>query len=178
MANYVFDTSIGLTNTSPTQNLALGGTNFGAPSPLISASVTINGTTVQVFGGVGDEIFAQALTYLNVSQQYAVALGPNAELLNTVTSTYGMLPPTIDVPFTYTLSPTDRFTGWFDYWRSPSGSPSNPETYANFRANTLTVSAVGAVPEPSTWVMMLLGFAGLGFMAYRRKQNGSALAAL
>jgi len=26
-----------------------------------------------------------------------------------------------------------------------------------------------AVPEPSTWVMMIAGFAGLGFMAYRRK---------
>ena len=25
-----------------------------------------------------------------------------------------------------------------------------------------------AVPEPSTWAMMILGFAGLGFMAYRR----------
>jgi hypothetical protein len=25
------------------------------------------------------------------------------------------------------------------------------------------------VPEPSTWAMMLLGFAGVGFMAYRRK---------
>lgn len=30
-----------------------------------------------------------------------------------------------------------------------------------------------AVPEPSTWAMMLLGFLGLGFMAYRRR--GSAL---
>jgi hypothetical protein len=30
------------------------------------------------------------------------------------------------------------------------------------------------VPEPSTWAMMLLGFGGIGFMAYRRKQNGSA----
>jgi hypothetical protein len=27
-----------------------------------------------------------------------------------------------------------------------------------------------AVPEPSTWVMMILGFAGLGFMTYRRKR--------
>ena len=26
-----------------------------------------------------------------------------------------------------------------------------------------------AVPEPSTWIMMIAGFAGLGFMAYRRK---------
>jgi PEP-CTERM motif len=32
-----------------------------------------------------------------------------------------------------------------------------------------------AVPEPSTWAMMILGFCGLGFMAYRRKQNGPAL---
>jgi hypothetical protein len=31
-----------------------------------------------------------------------------------------------------------------------------------------------AVPEPSTWAMMILGFCGLGFIAYRRKQNGPA----
>jgi hypothetical protein len=28
-----------------------------------------------------------------------------------------------------------------------------------------------AVPEPSTWAMMLLGFAGLGFLAYRRQEK-------
>lgn len=38
-----------------------------------------------------------------------------------------------------------------------------------------TPAAVAAVPEPSTWAMMILGFAGLGFMAYRRK-NKAALA--
>jgi hypothetical protein len=30
------------------------------------------------------------------------------------------------------------------------------------------------VPEPSTWAMMLLGFAGLGFVGYRRTRNRSA----
>jgi len=30
------------------------------------------------------------------------------------------------------------------------------------------------VPEPSTWAMMILGFAGLSFMAYRRKRNENA----
>jgi hypothetical protein len=35
----------------------------------------------------------------------------------------------------------------------------------------------GGVPEPSTWAMMLIGFAGLGFKAYRRtKRNTTALA--
>jgi hypothetical protein len=30
-------------------------------------------------------------------------------------------------------------------------------------------SFASAVPEPSTWAMMILGFFGIGFMAYRRK---------
>ena len=34
-----------------------------------------------------------------------------------------------------------------------------------------------AVPEPSTWAMMILGFAGLGFMAYRRKSKPALMAA-
>jgi PEP-CTERM motif len=29
--------------------------------------------------------------------------------------------------------------------------------------------SISAVPEPSTWAMMILGFIGVGFMAYRRK---------
>lgn len=35
---------------------------------------------------------------------------------------------------------------------------------------------VNAVPEPSTWAMLILGFAGIGFMAYRRKSRPAALA--
>jgi len=31
---------------------------------------------------------------------------------------------------------------------------------------------VAAVPEPSTWAMMILGFFGVAFMAYRRKDEG------
>jgi hypothetical protein len=42
--------------------------------------------------------------------------------------------------------------------------------------STLTIAS--SVPEPSTWAMMTLGFFGVGFMAYRRKQNGSALSAV
>lgn len=46
----------------------------------------------------------------------------------------------------------------------------------NAKAYTLNFSPlvgndVGAVPEPSTWAMMILGFAGLGFMAYRRRSS-------
>jgi uncharacterized protein YjiS (DUF1127 family) len=36
---------------------------------------------------------------------------------------------------------------------------------------TAQLVVAAAVPEPSTWAMMILGFAGVGFMAYRRKSR-------
>lgn len=35
----------------------------------------------------------------------------------------------------------------------------------------LTIGSITAVPEPSTWGMVLLGFAGLGFVGYRRSRR-------
>jgi hypothetical protein len=46
--------------------------------------------------------------------------------------------------------------------------------YAGLSPNpavTSIVNVAAAVPEPSTWAMMILGFAGVGFMAYRRKDK-------
>ena len=43
-------------------------------------------------------------------------------------------------------------------------------------AVTLDTNDIRAVPEPSTWAMMILGFAGIGFMAYRRRKSTVALA--
>ena len=40
---------------------------------------------------------------------------------------------------------------------------------------TLTMTA--AVPEPSTWAMMILGFVGVGFLAHRRRRMHNAFAA-
>jgi hypothetical protein len=42
--------------------------------------------------------------------------------------------------------------------------------------DNVSLDVEAAVPEPSTWAMLILGFAGVGFMAYRRR-NGAALAA-
>lgn len=52
------------------------------------------------------------------------------------------------------------FTGLYD-------TVSFGSTQAAFEVDNLTFA--GAVPEPATWAMMMLGFAGVGFMAYRRK---------
>ena len=46
-------------------------------------------------------------------------------------------------------------------------------TSITFSSNTQAFEfdnvSIAAVPEPATWAMMILGFLGLGFMAYRRK---------
>ena len=39
-----------------------------------------------------------------------------------------------------------------------------------------SLEGVNAVPEPATWAMMILGFAGVGFMAYRRSRKDQSLA--
>jgi PEP-CTERM motif len=46
------------------------------------------------------------------------------------------------------------------------GGPTPPTFNMAFSQSGETVAAVS---EPSTWAMMLLGFAGIGFIAYRRK---------
>jgi hypothetical protein len=38
-------------------------------------------------------------------------------------------------------------------------------------------SVTDDVPEPSTWTMLLIGFAGLGFLAYRRKSKPALMVA-
>jgi hypothetical protein len=50
----------------------------------------------------------------------------------------------------------------------------NNDNRLNYELETLTISAV---PEPSTWAMLVLGFAGIGFTAYRRKSKPVLMAA-
>ena len=47
----------------------------------------------------------------------------------------------------------------------------------NFANFTIGAPIMTGVPEPSTWAMMILGFFGLGFMAYRRRNQNPALSA-
>ena len=48
--------------------------------------------------------------------------------------------------------------------------------YLDDMSITGTAPITPSVPEPSTWAMLLLGFAGIGFMAYRRKSKSVLMA--
>jgi hypothetical protein len=68
------------------------------------------------------------------------------------------------------LFATDSFDG-----QTISSLGLTPGTYVyNFssgdHADSVTVQ-IASVPEPSTWAMMILGFAGIGAMTYRRRKS-------
>jgi hypothetical protein len=55
-------------------------------------------------------------------------------------------------------------------------STDNQQTWEVVSVSALDAFAP-AVPEPPTWAMMILGFCGVGFMAYRRKSKPALMAA-
>jgi hypothetical protein len=66
------------------------------------------------------------------------------------------------LPATINLSDFSRRQLEFVEWDFPT------QGNRNFTLELSTLSISSAVPEPSTWVMLMLGFAGIGFFAYRR----------
>ena len=57
-----------------------------------------------------------------------------------------------------------------------SGGSADSSIIGNAFSVTAVPSSVAAVPEPSTWAMMLVGFVGLGFLGYRKACKGSLAA--
>jgi hypothetical protein len=72
----------------------------------------------------------------------------------------------------YSIADISQLLGEID--QSFEGGEALKDSFFNVDDHLL-LPDVGAVPEPSTWAMLLLGFAGIGFVAYRGKQNEQAL---
>jgi hypothetical protein len=72
----------------------------------------------------------------------------------------------------------------FDFFSPYFGDQlyTGPESAPTFKIGTFDITdqefdyvlTIGAVPEASTWALMLLGFAGLGFAGYRRAVKAAA----
>ena len=72
--------------------------------------------------------------------------------------------------------------GTWQIYLAPGGNPDFNTTFvsgyfnigdAALTGKTPYTLQVAAVPEPSTWAMMILGFAGVGYMAYRRRKTAA-----
>lgn len=119
------------------------------------------------------------LTFASPVQYFSFLLGSpdtyNAVLINSTTngvnSTETLTPADLEV------TPPDGNQSFAEYVNFyTTGDTTIDAIRFNSSSDAFEVSnfSVSAVPEPSTWAMMILGFVGLGFMAYRRKQNGAA----
>ena len=67
------------------------------------------------------------------------------------------------------------------YWNLWGTSPGNYSLWESVGSYNYPIEESGnlsmtAVPEPSTWAMMLLGFAGLGIAGYRVRRNSAVVA--
>jgi hypothetical protein len=72
------------------------------------------------------------------------------------------------------LNPGDQFNVIVGFRNAGGGSVVIDPAEFSYTV-TWTGFEVAAVPEPSTWAMMLLGFCGVGLVAYRRRNRSQAL---
>jgi hypothetical protein len=102
----------------------------------------------------------------NTTYDFTDLTFPNQLLLGTIAAGNNQ---TVSLSFDLTGGSGFAFT--YDLATAPVAAPMM--SALDFAAAPL----VAGIPEPSTWPMMTLGFAGLAFAGYRRSRKGAALAA-
>jgi hypothetical protein len=152
------------------QNGTIGATSAVTFGAMMDTGLNFNATSGDLYTLVGKPAGGNSINWANVSAAFTAQYGGSpAEfdvysiLLNTgitgkdfltVNGTFG--PGTVIAPY---IAP-DLFTSWTNTGFTTGACPEcGPGTQ------------IAGVPEPATWAMMILGFAGVGFMAYRRKSK-------
>jgi hypothetical protein len=163
--SWLFNSTGNLTNTSATtQSFSFSETTqftltagLGAPASFLTAPLVNSGSTPLVpftLAPGASGLFSESLT-----------LGPSSTTITTGLADF-LGPGTFNAQ-------ASTLTG--ETFIGGGGNIAAALTTTAAPSITITYDFTRGVPEPSTWAMMILGFAGLGFMAYRRKQNGPAL---
>jgi Protein of unknown function (DUF642)/PEP-CTERM motif len=122
-------------------------------------------------GGIAQSFATTVGKVYNVSFWF----GNNPDSTSTASADVVVLgAPGISTEFSHSFSATNNI-GWTQFFGSFTANSAVSEIEftntvgANNGGVLLDSVSVAAVPEPSTWAMMILGFMGVGFMAYRRK---------
>ena len=159
---YTYDTAL--------SSIGVGPQNNYISNAAVDVEITINGITKSI-GPIASSL---ALNYHYVSppdktshvQHEAYSTdGYSYITMGQTDNVNGSLPLSLTAPYDFT---GPNGTGFF---RFEGG------TLALFTPTRVTSTEIAAaVPEPSTWAMMILGFGGVGFMAYRRRNRMVRLA--
>jgi hypothetical protein len=130
-----------------------------------SDATNVFATASKNFGGAGIDLMA-----INLSQPIQTI---SFDIVNALPGVYQIgngNQPSIFI----TIAPGDD-TAHVDGFQAGKGGvfvndPSASNGDFSFAIDNITFEQVAAVPESSTWTMLLIGFAGIGFFTYRRHQ--------
>jgi hypothetical protein len=154
-------------------------TAYGTSSS--TASLTVDGgyysASAQSINGVTT---LSSQTGAGASGTIAAGSGANSFVMNGSVQGYGGNEFAVVMSVLVSTQQTGPLTGlastYFDpfFFIDPTFAAANPEYSLSFSSG---IGNVNAVPEPSAWAMMILGFAGIGFVAYRRKSTPALMVA-
>ncbi|WP_084800919.1 PEP-CTERM sorting domain-containing protein [Bradyrhizobium sp. Tv2a-2] len=160
----------------------------GGTGPLVASSGSVNytsGTSSLAAAPFGDSTGYASIGSTTTPQTATLSLGAGVDY-------FGFYWGSVDTYNTVTFYDNGKVIGSFtgaDVLNPANGfQGQGGSTFVNFfTTNGDAITSVGfsstaiafevdsiasSVPEPSTWVLMVLGFAGLGFFAYRRQNTG------
>jgi hypothetical protein len=139
-----------------------------------------NGTNFLIFDSANDPLTvstsdksAFSLSSLDLGLSYYASFSPAIATITGYFANGGTI--TRDVSLNSSSFKSFSFSGFIDL-SSVTVTTTSPG-YTGYAAldNVNFTEFTAAVPEPSTWAMMMLGFAGVGLMTYRRRNNTAML---
>jgi len=148
------------------------------PSGIVPETVPVRATSIlsvsgaSLGGGTWTSTAEISLDSRSLSITSSNSISPSTLIFE---KTFNLL---TDTPYSVSLSADFQAQSFVvgdaanDVGASVDPTLSAPNGYSIFFSKGIS----SAVPEPSTWAMLLLGFVGIGFMAYRRKSKPALMA--
>lgn len=175
-ARYVFNTKLGTQESSAALNRLFGGNAFGTTSPAVYTTLTIGGHSIDLNDFSNGElnyrrdggrtIIDASDTVIGNSLSSAVI---TYQISNVVQIYAGYFLPGFADQFKYDTGPDDTTSGTVSISSyDPTAQTSSVDTTVSTVLDTVTVTT--AVPEPSTWALMVAGFFGLSALHRRRER--------
>jgi hypothetical protein len=170
VASFEMDTSKGIPLFTATENYIRGGSLYGVSSPIMRATLEVNGKKADVGTGLSDSV----QSFLGQSgianqQSHKSSCASNSILLDVIDASlapFGIIPVTIDAPLTFNFDSSVIGGGEAFFNEGPiSTSLSLSPTQLIYRHP----SQAGIVPARLSWAMRLLDLVS---PRYRRCRKG------